>query len=206
MLSPKKFANKGMAEFLEFKGNLKEMLHFHKHKLHTILFDDKLPAAVQRQHAKELDDEKVVAADKEARMKEFIEACNEDAFVILMINTADTTLKNRLRHDYDDDAHGAWMYIEHLHKVKDNGTRSTKASYERKALVEEGMASGTEAAAHTMVEKLLELKTPNTKGLHTTGAITCCPRPSWTPWPRTCPTSFACTRPARSTRASGATA
>eukprot|EP00965_Chrysotila_dentata_P133705 4421923-Pleurochrysis_carterae.AAC.1 len=51
----------------------------------------------------------------DARMKEFIEACNEDAFAILMINIADTTLKNRLRPDYDDNAHGAWTYIEHLH-------------------------------------------------------------------------------------------
>eukprot|EP00965_Chrysotila_dentata_P108746 3592366-Pleurochrysis_carterae.AAC.1 len=70
----------------------------------------------------------------DARMKEFIEACNEDAFAILMINIADTTLKNRLCRDYDDDAHGAWTYIEHLHQVKDNDTRITKASDKRKAL------------------------------------------------------------------------
>eukprot|EP00965_Chrysotila_dentata_P008632 280789-Pleurochrysis_carterae.AAC.1 len=74
-----------------------------------------------------------------------------------MINIADTTLKNRLRRDYNEDAQGAWMYIEHLHEVKDNDTRISKASDERKALIEEGMASGTEAAARTMVEKLFEL-------------------------------------------------
>eukprot|EP00965_Chrysotila_dentata_P078944 2603077-Pleurochrysis_carterae.AAC.1 len=93
----------------------------------------------------------------DARMKEFIEACNEDAFAFLMINIAGTTLKKRLRRDYDNDAHGAWTYIEHLHEVKDNDTRITKASDERRALVEDGMASGTEAAARAMVEKLLEL-------------------------------------------------
>eukprot|EP00965_Chrysotila_dentata_P027672 920017-Pleurochrysis_carterae.AAC.1 len=52
----------------------------------------------------------------DARMKEFVEACNEDTFAILMINIADSTLKNRLRRDYDDDAHGAWTYTEHLHE------------------------------------------------------------------------------------------
>eukprot|EP00965_Chrysotila_dentata_P044960 1493795-Pleurochrysis_carterae.AAC.1 len=74
-----------------------------------------------------------------------------------MINIADTTLKNRLCRDYDDDAHGAWTYIEHLREVKDIDTRITKASDERKGLMGEGMASGTEAAASTMVGKLLEL-------------------------------------------------
>eukprot|EP00965_Chrysotila_dentata_P198694 6178961-Pleurochrysis_carterae.AAC.2 len=50
------------------------------------------------------------------------------------------------------------MYIDYLHDVKDNDARITKASDERKALVEkQGMASGTEAAVHTMVEELLEL-------------------------------------------------
>ena len=141
----------GRGRVLEFKGNLKDILHFHKFKLHTILFDDKLHPAVRRQHAKELTDEKVPAAEMDARMKEFIEACNEDAFAILMINIADTTLKNWLRRDYDDDAHGAWTYIEHLHEVKDNDTRITKASDERKTLVEEGMASGTEAAARAIM-------------------------------------------------------
>eukprot|EP00965_Chrysotila_dentata_P037825 1257664-Pleurochrysis_carterae.AAC.3 len=92
----KNFTNKGRAEFLEFKGNLKDILQLRKHKLHAILFDDELHPAVRRQHAKELDDEKVAAADKEARMKESIKACKEDAFAILMINIADTTLKNRL--------------------------------------------------------------------------------------------------------------
>eukprot|EP00965_Chrysotila_dentata_P163795 5407641-Pleurochrysis_carterae.AAC.3 len=103
----KKFTKKGKVEFRKFKGNLKNILHIYKHKLHTILFDDKLHPAVQRQHAKELDDEKVAAADMEARMKEFIEACDKNAFVILIINTTDATHKNRLRRDYDDDAHGA---------------------------------------------------------------------------------------------------
>eukprot|EP00965_Chrysotila_dentata_P196315 6177499-Pleurochrysis_carterae.AAC.2 len=94
----KKFTNKGRAEFLEFKGNLKDNPHFHKFKLRIILFDDKLyPDAVGRQQVKKLGDEKVAAADKEARMKKFIEACNEDAFAILMINITDTTLKSRLR-------------------------------------------------------------------------------------------------------------
>eukprot|EP00965_Chrysotila_dentata_P260277 6213845-Pleurochrysis_carterae.AAC.4 len=71
-----------------------------------------LHPAVRRQHAKELDDEKVAAADKEAHMKECTEACNKDAFAILVINIANTTFKNRLRRDYYDDAHGAWMYIK----------------------------------------------------------------------------------------------
>eukprot|EP00965_Chrysotila_dentata_P229219 6197056-Pleurochrysis_carterae.AAC.3 len=120
MLSPRSWQTTAGPSSSEFK----DILHFHKHKLHTILFDEKLLPAVRRHHAKELDDE-VAAADKEARIKEFIEACNEDAFVILMINIADTTLKNRLRRDCDDDAHGAWMYIEHMHEVKDNDTRIT---------------------------------------------------------------------------------
>eukprot|EP00965_Chrysotila_dentata_P033143 1104253-Pleurochrysis_carterae.AAC.1 len=67
-----------------------------------------------------------------------------------MINIADTTLKNRLRRDYKVDAHSAWTYMEHLHEVQGNDTHITKASDERKALVEEGVASGTEAAARTM--------------------------------------------------------
>eukprot|EP00965_Chrysotila_dentata_P033786 1124446-Pleurochrysis_carterae.AAC.10 len=41
-----KFINKGRALVLEFKGNLKDILHFHEHKLHTILFDDELHPAV----------------------------------------------------------------------------------------------------------------------------------------------------------------
>mmetsp|Transcript_8991 Transcript_8991/g.19588 ORF Transcript_8991/g.19588 Transcript_8991/m.19588 type:complete len:90 (-) Transcript_8991:2298-2567(-) len=45
----KKFINKGRAEFLEFKGNLKDILRFHKFKLHTILFDDKLHPAVRNE-------------------------------------------------------------------------------------------------------------------------------------------------------------
>eukprot|EP00965_Chrysotila_dentata_P004821 158111-Pleurochrysis_carterae.AAC.1 len=36
----------------------KDIQHFHKFKLHTILFDDELHPAVRRQHAKELSDEK----------------------------------------------------------------------------------------------------------------------------------------------------
>eukprot|EP00965_Chrysotila_dentata_P155794 5148235-Pleurochrysis_carterae.AAC.1 len=39
-----------------------------------------------------------------------------------MINIAETTLKNRLRRNYVDDAHGAWMYIEHLHEVTSRTT------------------------------------------------------------------------------------
>eukprot|EP00965_Chrysotila_dentata_P087659 2893858-Pleurochrysis_carterae.AAC.3 len=153
----KKLNTKGRAKFLEFKSNLKDILHFHKYKLHSILFDDKLHPAVRRQHAKKLTDEKVAAAEMDWRMKEFVQDCNKDAFAILIIKIADTTLKNRLRRNYDDDAHGAWTYIEHLHGVKDNNTCITKASDERKALVEEGMAFGTEAAARTMVEQLLQL-------------------------------------------------
>eukprot|EP00965_Chrysotila_dentata_P179449 5926139-Pleurochrysis_carterae.AAC.2 len=91
-------------------------------------------------------------------MTEFIEACNKDAFAIRMINIADTTLKNRFLRDYDDDAHGAWIYIEHLHEIKDNDTRISKACDECKALVKEGMAPDTKAAARTMMmENLLEL-------------------------------------------------
>eukprot|EP00965_Chrysotila_dentata_P243090 6205226-Pleurochrysis_carterae.AAC.1 len=140
------------------QGNLKDILHTQAQTAHhPLVFEDKLHPAVRRQHAMEFDDETVAAADKEARMQEFIEACNEDAFSILMINIADTALKHRLRRDYDHNAHGARTNIEYLHEVKDNNTRITKASGERKALVEEGMASSTEAAARTMVEKLLEL-------------------------------------------------
>eukprot|EP00965_Chrysotila_dentata_P097282 3215462-Pleurochrysis_carterae.AAC.1 len=54
----KKANNKGRAELLEFKGNVKDILHFYKHKLQTIFFDDKLHPAVRRQHTKELTDEK----------------------------------------------------------------------------------------------------------------------------------------------------
>eukprot|EP00965_Chrysotila_dentata_P182591 6029032-Pleurochrysis_carterae.AAC.1 len=75
----KKFTNKGRAASFEFKGSLKNILQFHKFKLHTILFDDKLHPAVCHQHAKELSDEKVHAAEIDARMKESIKACNEDA-------------------------------------------------------------------------------------------------------------------------------
>eukprot|EP00965_Chrysotila_dentata_P097689 3229757-Pleurochrysis_carterae.AAC.4 len=60
-----------MAGFVEFEGNLKDNLHFHKHKLHTIVFNDKLHPAVRRQYAKKLNDDKAAAADKEARMKEW---------------------------------------------------------------------------------------------------------------------------------------
>eukprot|EP00965_Chrysotila_dentata_P134377 4443637-Pleurochrysis_carterae.AAC.1 len=74
-----------------------------------------------------------------------------------MVNIADTTLKNRICRDYDNDAHLAWTYIEHQHEVKDNDTRITNAFNEHKALVEEGMADGNKAAAGTMAEKLLEL-------------------------------------------------
>eukprot|EP00974_Lingulodinium_polyedra_P064978 6281914-Lingulodinium_polyedra.AAC.1 len=73
-----------------------------------------------------------------------------------MLNIADTTLKNKLRRDFDDDGHRAWEYIEQLHAVKDNDTRTTKAADERKSLVEEGMPAATESAARTFVEKLLE--------------------------------------------------
>eukprot|EP00965_Chrysotila_dentata_P198693 6178961-Pleurochrysis_carterae.AAC.1 len=108
MLSPRTFTNKGMAESVEFKVNLKDILHFHKHKLHTILFDGKLHPAVRRQQSNEFDDEKVAPTDKEARMKDFLEACNEDALGILIFKIADPTLKNRLRRKYNNnDAHGA---------------------------------------------------------------------------------------------------
>eukprot|EP00965_Chrysotila_dentata_P175097 5780000-Pleurochrysis_carterae.AAC.2 len=72
------------------------ILHFHKHKLHTILLDNELYPAVRGQHAsKELDDEKVAANDKEVRVKEFIEACNEGAFAILIIKIGDTIAPSR---------------------------------------------------------------------------------------------------------------
>eukprot|EP00965_Chrysotila_dentata_P010166 330631-Pleurochrysis_carterae.AAC.1 len=87
----KKLNNKGRAKFLEFKGNLMDILHFQKHKLHTVLCYDKLHPAVRHQHTKELTDKKVAAAEMDAGMKEFTEPCNEDAFAILMANNADTT-------------------------------------------------------------------------------------------------------------------
>eukprot|EP00965_Chrysotila_dentata_P152467 5038911-Pleurochrysis_carterae.AAC.2 len=202
----KTFKNNGRAEFLKFKGNLKDILHFHKHKLHTILFDDKLHPAVRRQHTKELTVDKVAAAEMDARMKEIIEACNEDAFAILMINIANTILARAGSAATTTTMRTALGRTSSTctRLYKDNDTRITKASNKRKALVEEGMASSTEAAARTMVEKLLELNS-ELHGSDTIGATTCCPPPCWTPWPRTCPMLFACTRPARSIRAPGET-
>eukprot|EP00975_Prorocentrum_lima_P049737 10410094-Prorocentrum_lima.AAC.1 len=93
----KKFNNKGRAEFIQFKGNLKDILHFHKLKLHTVLFTGDLHKSVLRSLAKTLADDGITEeADIKARTDEFIESCLEDAFAILMINISDETLKKRL--------------------------------------------------------------------------------------------------------------
>eukprot|EP00975_Prorocentrum_lima_P027968 5880812-Prorocentrum_lima.AAC.1 len=131
----KKFNNTGRAEFLEFRGNLKDLMQMHKHKLHTILFTGELHKAVKREFLKGLDAEGVKESAAVAeRETEFLSICSEDAFAALMLNIADTTLKNKLRRDFDDDGHRAWEYIEQLHAVKDNDTRTTKAADERKSL------------------------------------------------------------------------
>ena len=152
----KKFTNKSRAEFLEFRGNMKDILHFHKYKLHTLLFEGELHKSVLRMLQKNLKDEGIEdEREIEERTQELIETCSEDAFAILMLNISDTTLRDRLRRDYDDDGHSAWQYIESLYKVKDNDTRVTKAADIRKDLVDDGLTGATEDIARKFVEQLL---------------------------------------------------
>ena len=153
----KKFTNKSRAEFLEFRGNMKDILHFHKYKLHTLLFDGELHKSVLRMLQKSLKEDGIEDEDEiKERTQELIETCSEDAFAILMLNISDTTLRDRLRRDYDDNGHSAWQYIESLYKVKDNDTRVTKAADIRKDLVDDGLTGATEDTARKFVEQLLQ--------------------------------------------------
>eukprot|EP00965_Chrysotila_dentata_P112988 3733185-Pleurochrysis_carterae.AAC.1 len=94
-------------------------------------------------------------------MNEFIEACNESAFANLMINIADATLKNPLRRDHDEDGHGA-LWDVHRAPARAQGQQHAHYQGFRRAqgpqLVEEGMASSTEAAARQFLELNSELE------------------------------------------------
>eukprot|EP00965_Chrysotila_dentata_P111933 3701761-Pleurochrysis_carterae.AAC.8 len=68
----KKCTNKGRADFLKFKGNLKDILHFHEHKLLTILFVSSSTTSsilLYDVSMSRSSTTKVAAADKKPRMK-----------------------------------------------------------------------------------------------------------------------------------------
>ena len=151
----KKFNNSGRSEFLAFKGDLKSTLQLHPRKLHTVMFDGKLHSSVVRALSKELTDEKVTdQASIALRTEELLAECKEEAWAILDLNIADKALQTRLRRDYDDDGHAAWVYIESLYQVTGSDTRVTQAADRRKDLINAGMTGGTLQVVKQFCEEL----------------------------------------------------
>jgi len=167
----KKYTHTSKAEWDTFTGDFRDICKLHKDKLHTVVFDNDLHAAVTRritaESKKEAADEgltspQAIAAHAQARLDEHLEECLSTAFSMLVMNIEHPRLKDTLRKKHDDDAHDAYKYIEAHWAVAGNQTRITIEAEKRKDHIEAGIRNpnyaGVKEFADVLVERNDELK------------------------------------------------
>jgi len=153
----KPYKNKDRGELLEFQAELKSILTTHPNKLHTVLFDGKIHAAVKRRLDRELDEDKITeSALRTARIEEALTEYDEEAYAILYQNVSDAAVLKYIRRNHDEKGHAAWKYIEGLHDLEDNDTRITALAEKRNELVDDGLTGASYPTVKTWVEAVEE--------------------------------------------------
>ena len=151
------YKNKDRGELLEFQAELKSILTTHPNKLHTVLFDGKLHAAVKRRIDRELDDDNTTEPLlRAARLDEALTEYDEEAYAILYQNVSDAAVLKYIRRNHDEKGHDAWEYIESLHDLEDNDTRITALAEKRNDLVEDGLTGPSYPTVKAWVEAIEE--------------------------------------------------
>jgi len=151
------YKNKDRGELLEFQAELKSILTTHPNKLHTVLFDGKLHAAIKRRVDRELDDDSITEPLlRAARVKEALEECDEEAYAILYQNVSDAAVLKYIRRNHDEKGHAAWEYIQSLHDLEDNDTRITATAEKRNDLIDDGLTEPSYPTVKAWVEAVEE--------------------------------------------------